>query len=483
MASPVDSTLAAALSELWRLDANRLVPGRDYILDAQQRAYGDSDAADAPLITTIDPSVWQRPTFAAFKHLLDNYTAATGVPERVSDAERAEEHSFIAAVCDTDVMRFAFDWLSNHSSMRCSSITDFSAMLHAIWFQCYSRDGCRDSSGFEHVFCGEIDDGVVKGLHNFVQVYVEEARGNFNYKGYLDVRGEPCRDPPPPEQQLITVRFEWLGKMKPVSSMFVGVSPEFELAMYTMMFVAGDEALEVDLGPYRARVKVYQIAGKIGTAYPELLAVDRSQFGTDSAKGGAIPAVAGGALAGGLGFGALKKLDQKQVKNHLKMAQVHLKGRKRKGKHHGYGVEIEGDEEEEGDTSDGDSSDENGIADEEANGHADTDSESQHSLSSSASGSEHAPYEEEAEEAPAEDAHPYQGEPAMEEPAEGAYPYHGEPATEEPGVEALPVEDIPEAPAAEEAFTAHEAVDFGAGEGEEEGDPLGDLCAECCTIA
>ncbi len=56
--------------------------------------------------------------------------------------------------------------------------------------------------------------------------------------------------------------------------MFVGVSPEFEVALYTMIFIAREEDVEVDLGPYNVRVKVYQLAGKIGTAYPSLLSVD-----------------------------------------------------------------------------------------------------------------------------------------------------------------------------------------------------------------
>jgi hypothetical protein len=30
-------------------------------------------------------------------------------------------------------------------------------MLHQMWFELYSRDGARDSSGFEHVFVGEHD--------------------------------------------------------------------------------------------------------------------------------------------------------------------------------------------------------------------------------------------------------------------------------------------------------------------------------------
>lgn len=47
------------------------------------------------------------------------------------------------------------------------------------------RDDDNDSCGFEHVFVGEIDDGHVKGLHNWIQTMVEEARGNLDYMGFV----------------------------------------------------------------------------------------------------------------------------------------------------------------------------------------------------------------------------------------------------------------------------------------------------------
>jgi len=42
----------------------------------------------------------------------------------------------------------------------------------------------NDSSGFEHVFVGEERAGKIMGLHNWVQYYIEEKKGNINYLGW-----------------------------------------------------------------------------------------------------------------------------------------------------------------------------------------------------------------------------------------------------------------------------------------------------------
>ncbi len=73
---------------------------------------------------------------------------------------------------------------------------------------------------------------------------------------------------------MLSVQFSWNGQLKDVSSMFIGTSPEFELALYTLCFLAGQEENFVQVGDYEVKIKVYRIKSKygdkVGSAYPEV---------------------------------------------------------------------------------------------------------------------------------------------------------------------------------------------------------------------
>ncbi|CAN0354177.1 unnamed protein product, partial [Ectocarpus fasciculatus] len=56
-------------------------------------------------------------------------------------------------------------------------------------------------------------------------------------RGYIFPRKRGYEDTPAETEQLVTVQFEWNGELKEISSSFVGVSPEFEIALYTLLFL------------------------------------------------------------------------------------------------------------------------------------------------------------------------------------------------------------------------------------------------------
>ncbi|KAJ8322047.1 hypothetical protein KUTeg_000518, partial [Tegillarca granosa] len=157
---------------------------------------GTSDAASSKFFTSVDETVFlnQTKTYYKFIALLNNYNPYIGQSEYISAEEQAEINSFLDAVMQTEVMSLAYDYLLTN-----------------------------DSSGFEHVLVGE-QKSTVSGFHNWIQFYIEEKNNRLNYYGYISSK----------EPDVIAAKFEWNGKMKTKGSFFIGVSPEFDIAIYTL---------------------------------------------------------------------------------------------------------------------------------------------------------------------------------------------------------------------------------------------------------
>lgn len=71
--------------------------------------------------------------------------------------------------------------------------------------------------------------------------------------------------------RLIALQFNWRGeKGKPMSSCFLGTSPEFEIAAYTVCFLSGKHGrnMDVQLGEYEVEISCLPLGRDcIGTAY------------------------------------------------------------------------------------------------------------------------------------------------------------------------------------------------------------------------
>lgn len=124
--------------------------------------------------------------------------------------------------------------------------------------------------------------GKVCGCHNWMQIYNEERHGRLDYRGYIrpKQRGRKFMEPYNHEQ-LVTIQFAWDREIKPVSTSLIGVSPEFELALYTMCFLNGKEDNCIQMGPYLCNIKCFPFGRgdrvKIGTAFPEALPITEAQ--------------------------------------------------------------------------------------------------------------------------------------------------------------------------------------------------------------
>lgn len=261
--------LSRACEKLWDLDLNRLVPGKDYEIDCGEgkKVYQKEDMAQGSLFTWVSDDVFRKPTYARFLSLLDNYNPHQGSKEVVTSEEKQEQASFIEEISRTAPIKYLHKFLAS-KGITSGSSQDFKRLLTSLWFDLYSRCGTSgSSSAFEHVFVGEIkQSSEVSGFHNWLQFYLEEVKGNIDYQGYIFPRRRGSIADS--ETQLLTIQFEWNGVLKSVSSTLVGVSPEFEIALYTLCFFVGQEDNHIQIGPYAVNIKCYRLGNQIGSVFP-----------------------------------------------------------------------------------------------------------------------------------------------------------------------------------------------------------------------
>lgn len=277
----VNAELSKVLNQLWSVDNNRLKPRTDYNISLQGRAgyVAQSsncarDNANAPLFSYVNENkLHSIKTYACFIALLDNFETSTGVSETVTPEEVKENHLFLDAILETEVMKCAHKYLVHKGQSPVDPI-QFKRQLYDIWFRLYHRDrnGGEDSCGFEHVFVGETKyDKEIMGLHNWVQFYLQEKQKNVDYKGY---KASDNKDTPVEDNHVLSLQFSWKGLVKPMGSSFIGVSPEFEVALFTIVFLMSTEkmtSVAVKVDKYMLEVVVYRHGRSIGTAFPKLL--------------------------------------------------------------------------------------------------------------------------------------------------------------------------------------------------------------------
>jgi len=260
--------LSQISSQLYSADVNSA--GNDIVLNFQgQTVFGNrSDRAPAPLFEKVSPELLNRPIYAAMLQLYNNYIAAADKAETVTAEERNEENTFIGLVANTEVMRTTYQFLKTQGEFN-GTAKQFKTALYDMWFGMYPRVKNKlGSSGFEHVFLGELKNDGVTGLHSWLRYYLEEKNGNMNYLGYIRKRVLA-------RNTLIELPISWLGVYKPINSILVGSSPELEMALYTICFLARrDNWCPLEANGVRYRIKSfgshYQGKRLIGTAFPSL---------------------------------------------------------------------------------------------------------------------------------------------------------------------------------------------------------------------
>ncbi|CEF71104.1 Poly(U)-specific endoribonuclease [Strongyloides ratti] len=226
--------------------------------------------AKYPLFTRVDPNILTKPTFKAFLQLMDNYNPEVGYEEKVTPTELYETDLFLDLITNTTIGKEFYMFLYQKQHPCAVDINNYIGCLKHLWFGRYSRArGVMDSSGFEHVFMGELKNGEVSGLHNWFRFAYLESTSNknkFDYKGYLVKRFG----------LMASVKYTWLGYYKKAGSFFISTSPEFDFFTYTLCFLfrRGNSGCNVKINGCPASITAYELIQNnniyIGSLFPNI---------------------------------------------------------------------------------------------------------------------------------------------------------------------------------------------------------------------
>jgi len=247
--------------QLWDLDQPNRVQNFDYIINEQAKVNkGSDDQSPKPFFTFVNEVVLYEPSFKIFTPLLDNYEKYQGIGETFPPNELAETDAFLDYFLASGVGQALYTFLDSKGKAG-NSLDEFKEMMRTMWFECYSRkNGQLDTSGFEHVFVGEISSNDVGGFHNWVQFYFQEKQGALNYYGYLSKQ----------QPELWGMTFEWDGYDKPIDGFPVGSTPEYELAVLTLCFVMEpNKACGIQMDGIKQQIQTY----KWTNSYPDMSGV------------------------------------------------------------------------------------------------------------------------------------------------------------------------------------------------------------------
>uniref|UniRef100_A0A3B3ZVY6 Uridylate-specific endoribonuclease n=1 Tax=Periophthalmus magnuspinnatus TaxID=409849 RepID=A0A3B3ZVY6_9GOBI len=252
-----DADIKSISQVLFTLDSNKasasqlILEPQTLIPDSQTSA--QTDHAPKPLFRYLDEgTLFSRPTYAALLAVLDNYRRMTGQTEAFTQQQLQEQEHFVReTMSNTEVGRELFAFLYTKGVY--SSEEEFLQDLKMMWFGLYSRsNGQLDSSGFEHIFAGEVKGGKVSGFHNWIQFYLLEKRGQLNY--YSHSFNGPWTSYP----DVLGMQFNWDGYYKQVGSAVIGCSPEFDFALYSLCYITRPGKMcRLSLGGKELRIQTY----------------------------------------------------------------------------------------------------------------------------------------------------------------------------------------------------------------------------------
>jgi len=277
---PVDRALSTLMTRLWNEDRGKAryvaignAQGANVdvrlSIGGRTRSSATNDAAANRLFTYVNENrLFGHPTTRLMIGLFDDFRLSSAVREdqETNRNNKREVEAFLTAIINTRVMQLTYDYVRANNLIRNLTPQRWRSTLYRIWFKLYSRHrGVLGSSGFEHVFLGEIDDGQAKGIHNWVWIYKQEKLGNLDYQGHISsLTFNPCV-----ARGRFVLKENNRNYGKPMTSFMPGATPEFEMAMFTLAFLKHPNAIaHVEINRVNLKIQTYKNRdGSLATAF------------------------------------------------------------------------------------------------------------------------------------------------------------------------------------------------------------------------
>jgi len=239
-----DAELRAVTNAMSQADTNGFtVGGSDGQVQVNLQAHvsgeNSGDKSPKPLFEKV-PDLSGIPTYEKFFQLRSLYTADVNANDAPDSKTYAAIDDFLSVAMETDVMKQLEAFVQKYNLINGgSSLRD---KIKLIWFTPYSRANNHKvlgSSGFEHVFLGEVKGQEVEGFHSWAVFSEEEKARRTNYWGYIDQTQYG-------NNKALNIKnvFSWLhGSVKPTGGFVIGPSVEYGLASYTLCWLARPDSL------------------------------------------------------------------------------------------------------------------------------------------------------------------------------------------------------------------------------------------------
>lgn len=102
-------------------------------------------------------------------------------------------------------------------------------------------------------------------FHNWITLYFYEKAKKFDYKSFVPIRRQN-NDDQSVSERVINLRFSFEGFDKSFSTSFMGTTPEFEVSLYTLLFLCKRQNTRVTLDDIHLNIRVYDFYERSDTS-------------------------------------------------------------------------------------------------------------------------------------------------------------------------------------------------------------------------